>query len=571
MSGPRSSSRDEIHNDDLQDGITTRFIDRLSNIFAKYARFVTTFWYVPVIIGIIFLAAMTTGFLFLEEETDLNYIWVKQTSRIKTEVDTFKKYFGGLPRDTDVIAQNKGGRVDSDSLDNFRSILANVADIDGDGISTTRFCDAPSVPIQFQPSIPLQKVNVTQNHQAFLIEKMSQCLNRTTTGLTADPLPENWGIRRFPCRRQSILDCFAEGSDRGNSDYYPIELQQLEDIVPEVVKFVDDVDDWDDCAAEVFGEYPELGNDVPGSVCALSDTITTATAVFNCHLRRLELISLPLWQDWGYVNRVPWAGKSASEISTYLTLAFSKAKNDTFVPQDCISGQSECCVTWEGKKIEQDVIIGNLLSNGVDYVRSVQQNFHWDHPNFVARSANFGLTSSAARKSAVRMFEQNVIKVLEPEWTSPTTDTRVVFKTGRSNQDMFDETNSYEWNVVIIGLILLGVVVIVSAMRLSLPKDCNDTNVVYSHVTLVIFGMGTITCANFAAVGFLSYIGVAFTPFSGTVAPLLAISLGVDEMFVFVYSMIYNREHRDPADRLVVSYSNVGCASSVCFLCSNPT
>eukprot|EP01063_Lacrimia_lanifica_P015338 TRINITY_DN22132_c0_g1_i1.p1 TRINITY_DN22132_c0_g1~~TRINITY_DN22132_c0_g1_i1.p1 ORF type:complete len:1171 (+),score=379.70 TRINITY_DN22132_c0_g1_i1:91-3603(+) len=117
-------------------------------------------------------------------------------------------------------------------------------------------------------------------------------------------------------------------------------------------------------------------------------------------------------------------------------------------------------------------------------------------------------------------------------------------------QDTIDSASTRNQSFVLIGFALLFVVAASFLFRCSLVKN---------RIALGLWGVLTVACSVFAAMGLTAIFGVDFNGLTLQVLPFIAMGLGIDDMFVILH-YFSESPHEDVETRMRRAYSHAGPA-----------
>lgn len=131
------------------------------------------------------------------------------------------------------------------------------------------------------------------------------------------------------------------------------------------------------------------------------------------------------------------------------------------------------------------------------------------------------------------------------------------FFTKKSGDDIIENGNQPEPYLIIIAYLGMVIFAAVSmgAWNFSEPKSV----ALYSRVLLSLGGMFVVALSTVACLGFISAIGIKLTPLSVSVVPFLSLGIGIDDMFIFIYTLVHTTDSaRDPRRRIETTLVHAG-------------
>lgn len=131
------------------------------------------------------------------------------------------------------------------------------------------------------------------------------------------------------------------------------------------------------------------------------------------------------------------------------------------------------------------------------------------------------------------------------------------FFTKKSGDDIIENGNNPEPYLIIIAYLGMVIFAAVSmgAWNFSEPKSV----ALYSRVLLSLGGMFVVALSTVACLGFISAVGIKLTPLSVSVVPFLSLGIGIDDMFIFIYTLVHTTDSsRDPRRRIETTLVHAG-------------
>lgn len=106
----------------------------------------------------------------------------------------------------------------------------------------------------------------------------------------------------------------------------------------------------------------------------------------------------------------------------------------------------------------------------------------------------------------------------------------------RSGDDIIENGNSPEPYLIIIAYLGMVIFAAVSmgSWKFSEPKSV----ALYSRVLLSLGGMFVVALSTAACLGFISALSISLTPLSVSVVPFLSLGIGIDDMIIFIYTLV---------------------------------
>lgn len=445
---------------------------------------------------------------------------VPDGTRLEAEADYFDAQFGGLPRTQAVAVEGAAGKAQMRALRD-----AGAALLDGSVTVATptfsdsasqwgapEFCERALVPDTLRAPTTAEELSV-----AFFYQRLTERVLGAGNGLN-----DSWGIDRFPCRRQSALDCFSEG------DFdYPQRLRELDSVAVAVSEQVIDAD-FDDV---ITLDYPSVSGADLGTLALLRTSV--------------ERDFVPLFASWGYTWRRSFEGMADDgEVVEHLRLSeaaasgLSGALNGTAYA--CRTGDRRCCLSWDGLPVPVTFVAG-APPGGAAFgaARTVVENFHPDNPlwgDFYAANE----LPTAGLLAASRAWEL--------AWTTRLGEARsgaagsgfgageehesfdVLMTSERSREDALEGAISDDLFLAGIGFALVAVYSMVAATSCrGGPAEWT----VLSRWSLSLAGVVIVTLSVGAAIFVADAVfAVRANALTLSVVLLLGLGLGVDDMFV---------------------------------------
>ncbi|CAN0069863.1 unnamed protein product [Ectocarpus fasciculatus] len=355
--------------------------------------------------------------------------------------------------------------------------------------------------------------------------------------LPAEDLPAGWGIDRFPCSRLSPLDCFQEGGYD-----YPEALQQL-DLVSTFVRFNNET---------VTAECVQNFGDIVSALRVFNGGTEEEGAAASAEATAQLTLVIDAFFSWGYHWRLPYTGLTEDEIVAHLEAAREFTFSDAD-PTDCIAtavagGSQACCLSWAATKLETDLIFAGVDDNdgSIKYLMTSQANFPINHPAWISTMEARGVTTEEGREAIALGWESAMVDDMTPRFEEEAgsgfgegetfDDIDLDFFVKRSGDDIIENGNSPEPYLIIIaylGMVLFAAVSM-GSWKFSEPKSV----ALYSRVLLSLGGMFVVALSTAACLGFISALGIALTPLSVSVVPFLSLGIGIDDMIIFIYTMV---------------------------------
>ncbi|CAM6120014.1 unnamed protein product [Calypogeia fissa] len=528
----------------------------INNTFSSYGSYIAHRPLVPLCFGIILLGGFCFGLFKYSKESDLEKLWVEHGSQVVGQRDFFNSRFGGISR------QEIAAIVTKDNPDAqlplataFDALTYSIAPLFDDlsweytvpgasrkaNLTQADFCVRPLVPPLLGPgSNPLKD----GNWLSYGYQILSTCALQATFGLNATnftPLPQGWGIEKFPCTKLVPHDCFHEGGDFD----YPVPLQQLEAVQPAIQGVVLTLVDITASNLQSNSCVIDLTNKINNTFVAAGVPSSVADAQVKSIVNGVVSQATSFY-SWGYRWRKSYKGLSDQQIMDHINSALKNAEawtSDPTNPQvaSCILNNQACCLTWFGLhtpilsafgSVTQDAS-GNVTKIGG--IRWGQDNYNEDHPlwnEYISGvlQANF---SSSQYKDMCKGWETQMINELLPlrnrennlySGNRVYSDLQFEFLTWRSVQDIISDSGKTPIWQIILSVVLTSLYAYLAFVNFRDP--------VHSHTWLVLTGMTVVSLAILCGFGFTALIGIKSSPIQGGVVPFLALAIGVDDVFV---------------------------------------
>ncbi|GAQ91285.1 putative Patched family protein [Klebsormidium nitens] len=539
----------------------------VTNAFSSYGALAARRPWLLSLLGAVILGASIFGLFNAETENRLEELFVRTDSRVAKERDFYNSKYGGFIRKEVFSVSDPAGKA-AYSRANLAALAAGMApflsedeaafngtvrnptqtamlaNVQGSSrrMSEADFCERPQVPPVFAPSLPGVPYFAQGNFISVGYQFLTTCLPTKTVagsplnGLPLATLPTGWGIDRFPCTKVSPLDCFQEGGLD-----YPGALRLLEQrgagpTVP--LSLVDIVFAHPGKAACIQDFATKVQTDLTaalGPAGAARATITAAQVA-----KALNDTTL-LFSSWGYRWRPSFRTMTDAQILAHLNTAYANGVAGVTVSQ-CIQGNRPCCLGWEATHLPLTVGLGGIKRNAtgafeeIASIRVVANNFNPEHPQWIDQmNAKFGrATSAKERRSLVENWDERLVDTWKPMYEGAQgsgfapgeifNGSTVGFTTWTAVENVLKDAGHLDPWTVAPAVILVILYIIAATINVFRP--------VHSHVHLGLAGLGIISVSIIAGVGLTAGFGVKLSPLAQTVAPLLALGIGFNDMFV---------------------------------------
>eukprot|EP00903_Cladosiphon_okamuranus_P013795 g12838.t1 len=557
-------------------GCNRRYNEGVAATYEKYGGLVARNPLALFLVGLVLAIAASIGLLNLQTTNDVLDIWMYKGTRLDGEKDFYETHFGGGPRGQNVMVSSADGGNAATPL-GLTAMQEGVSPLipggedeitferDGETFGVADTCESATVPSYFKPYTTTTPIDwiASGAFMSYGYRWVSLCAKAGAgTGpvpLPSADLPEGWGIDRFPCSRLSPLDCFQEGMYD-----YPEALQQLQQVAPFVAG--NNLTVTGECVTGFAGNL---------SATLVQYNLATEETAASEALRAAQQLQLVIqaFATWGYYWRTPYTDMTEAEIVAHLQAARDFAFSDED-PFDCIQtalggGSAACCLSWAATKLEPDYIFAGAddADGTIKHLLTNQANFPINHPAWITRMEDKGVTSEDGREDVALGWETAMIDEMRPRFEKDEgslygegeqfQDIDLDFFTKRSGDDIIENGNSPEPYLIIIAFLgmVLFAAVSMGAWNFSEPKSV----ALYSRVLLAIGGMFVVALSTVACLGFISAIGINLTPLSVSVVPFLSLGIGIDDMFIFIYTLVHTTNSPgDPRMRIETTLVHAG-------------
>lgn len=548
-----------------------RYNEAVAVAYASYGRTVSRHAAKLFLLGLVLAGVACIGLINVQTTNDVLNIWMFKGTRLDGEKDFYEEYFGGSLRAHNImISAADGSNVASPQgldamVEGAQPFVIGGTDeaffeLGGETFGLADLCQSPTVAAFFKPynNTPTSPPAWLEQSavMSYAYRQVSLCAKEGTGPI---PVPEidledGWGIEQFPCSRLSPLDCFQEG----NYDY-PLAMKQL-DQVSFFVAF-NNVTKRDECIDEFGDDFENLLLALGTDEILAAGSATAATA---------QLASLVVaFSTWGYYWRPSYASMTEAEVVAYIQDARDFAFSNK-TGQECIFSQTPaCCLSWAGTKLETDFLFGDIneVDGTIKHLLTTQTTFPINHPVWISRMEERGVTKESDREAVALGWESALIEELMPRFEKDVgsgyaegetfDDIDLDFFADRSGNDIIQNGNTPEPYLIWIAYVgmLVFAALSMGAWKFSSPKSV----ALYSRVLLSLGGMAVIALSTVACLGFISAIGIKLTPLSVSVVPFLSLGIGIDDMFIFVYTLVHTTSFPgDPRKRLETTLVHAG-------------
>ncbi|CAM9471831.1 unnamed protein product, partial [Ascophyllum nodosum] len=538
--------------------------------YASYGRTVSRHGGKLFLLGLVLAVIACVGLVNVRTTNDVLNIWMYTGTRLDGEKDFYEEFFGGFTRSQNVMISAADGS-NAATPAGLNATLEGVQpfvpggddeitfDMDGQSFGVDDLCYSSPVPTVFKPYLSTQEEPLAWFMQGAYVSygyrQVSLCAKNGTGPL---PVPESdledgWGIDRFPCSRLTPLDCFREGGYD-----YPDAMKQLEE-VSQFVAFNDAIQTAE-CVQDFGAEFEALLLKIGVSeLQAASSTAEVTTQLSSI---------ITGFSTWGYWRRQSYSSMTEEEIIAYLQEAreFAFSNSTAF---ECVILGGACCLSWGATKLETDLLFGGMddVDGSIKHLLTTQVNFPVNHPLWISKMEDMGIASEEDRKKIVKGWESKEVDAMLPRFErdagtgyaegEPFEDIEFDFFAERSGDDLIEEGNDPEeyliWSAYV-GMLVFAALSM-GAWKFSQLKS----TALYSRVLLSLGGVFIVLLSTIACLGFISTIGIELTPLSVTAVPFLSLGIGIDDMFIFVYTLIRTTGFPgNPAGRLESTLVHAG-------------
>ncbi|CAN0154943.1 unnamed protein product, partial [Ectocarpus sp. 12 AP-2014] len=501
-------------------------------------------------------------------------------TRLDGEKEFYETYFGGDTRAENVmISADDGGNAATPlGLQAMQEAVSSLIpggdgeityERSGESYGVADTCQSATVPSYFRPynntaESPFDWA-LTGAFMSYGYREVYLCAKEGVgpIPLPAEDLPAGWGIDRFPCSRLSPLDCFQEGGYD-----YPEALQQL-DLVSTFVRFNNET-----VTAECVQDFGDIVSALQVFNGGTEEEGAAASAAATAQLT----LVIDAFFSWGYHWRLPYTGLTEDEIVAHLQAAREFTFSDAD-PTDCIAtavagGSPACCLSWAATKLETDLIFAGVDDNdgSIKYLMTSQANFPINHPAWISTMEARGVTTEEGREAVALGWEAAMVDEMTPRFEGEAgsgfgegetfEDVDLDFFVKRSGDDIIENGNSPEPYLIIIAYLGMVIFAAVSmgSWKFSEPKSV----ALYSRVLLSLGGMFVVALSTAACLGFISALSIPLTPLSVSVVPFLSLGIGIDDMIIFIYTLVHTTDSPgDPRRRLVTTLVHAGPSVTV--------
>eukprot|EP00752_Nemacystus_decipiens_P003738 g3444.t1 len=558
-----------------------RYNQGVAATYEKYGGLVATRSVALFVLGLVLAAVACVGLINVQTTNDVLDIWMYKGTRLDGEKEFYETYFGGGTRGQNVMVSSGDGGNAATPL-GLQAMQEAVSPLipggedeitferEGESFGVADTCQSATVPSYFRPYTTTSPIDwiASGAFMSYGYRWVSLCA-KAGAGTGAFPLPsadlpEGWGIDRFPCSRLTPLDCFQEGMYD-----YPEALQQLQAVAPFVAFNNQNV--TEECVVGFAGNLSATL--VQYNLATEDDAASSASDA----AQQLALV-VQAFATWGYYWRTPYTDMTEPEIVTHLQAAREFAFSDAD-PTDCIAswavgGSAACCLSWAATKLEPDYIFAGVDDEDgtIKHLLTNQANFPINHPAWISAMEDRGVTSESGREDVALGWESAMIDEMRPRFDKdegslfgegePFEDIDLDFFTKRSGDDIIENGNDPEPYLIIIAYLGMVIFAAVSmgAWNFSEPKSV----ALYSRVLLALGGMFVVALSTVACLGFISALGIKLTPLSVSVVPFLSLGIGIDDMFIFIYTLVHTTDSPgDPRRRIQTTLIHAGPSVTV--------
>lgn len=522
---------------------------------------------ISVITGLLIALVLSAGASRAVLARSVSDQWVVRGSQLSADRTTFRKLFGGLPRELILVISPRLESTESSP----RSALTRQAmralqfatetlfsekklalSTNGASVNISTFCARPTVPNLFRPT-GVRGYAVDRSLFSYGYAFLTRCMANTGTmpeGMR--PLPEKWGIPQFPCRRASTLDCFGDG----DLDY------------PEALKLIDANSlalFMRDSAAKNSSQYRNCTTALENIYLPLTSLAFPEDRQRQVSEARILTIAMnefvvPTLATWGYGYRKRISDFDSEEsLRNYISAAISNSRNKSITIGDCIDKSLPCCRLWNGLAVDPATFVGDTASGGVagdrviseaDAIRTavVTEN---ENSNELVSSLDRSLPNSGAdrlrRDVGVRLnlildFEKAFIDLFKPMHLGlrgtgyalgeDFEDTKLHFFATRSSDDILRDGNRAPAGLIVGGY---AVMILYTAFALfNFRRPFGFHNLVFSRVGLGMTAIMLLSAGTVAGFGLMSWFRTPLAPTTTNVLPFVALGIGLDDAFVLI-------------------------------------